>query len=445
MPELAPRAFSFNSPHGACPECQGLGATWDFDPARIVPDPAKTLAGGAIAPWASGDKSSSPSRWKRCRGRSASISTRRSQAAEEASGRAAVRAVRRDRRAARKTAPRPAHGKRPESTPRPIRSARTSRALIPNLRRRYDEATWSAQEEMEPYRALRTCPACQGDRLQAGEPCRPCQGPSHRRVRRSADRRCAARIRSARAHRPRIDHRRPHPEGDSGSSPVSQRRRRWLSHARPERRDAVRRRRPADPPGHADRLEPHRRALRARRAIDRPASARQPARCSPRLAASRPRQHRALSSSTTRRRSARPTTSSISGRAPGEHGGEVIFQGTPAQLLGAGRIEGGTRAAASLTGAYLRGERRIETPPRAAAPDCKGELVDPRRAREQPEEHRRRDSRSGVHRRSPASAARANPRSSTRFSTSRWRGSSTARRMNRASTTASTASRSSTR
>ena len=38
MPEMTPRAFSFNSPHGACPDCQGLGAIVDFDPARVVPD-----------------------------------------------------------------------------------------------------------------------------------------------------------------------------------------------------------------------------------------------------------------------------------------------------------------------------------------------------------------------------------------------------------------------
>jgi excinuclease ABC subunit A len=38
MPEMTPRAFSFNSPHGACPDCQGLGATVDFDAQRVVPD-----------------------------------------------------------------------------------------------------------------------------------------------------------------------------------------------------------------------------------------------------------------------------------------------------------------------------------------------------------------------------------------------------------------------
>src|SRR4051794_28077712 len=56
MPEMTPRAFSFNSPHGACTECQGLGALVDFDPQRVVPDESKSLADGAIAPWARGDR-----------------------------------------------------------------------------------------------------------------------------------------------------------------------------------------------------------------------------------------------------------------------------------------------------------------------------------------------------------------------------------------------------
>ena len=45
MPEMTPRAFSFNSPHGACTDCQGLGAVYDFDPARLVPDESLSLAG----------------------------------------------------------------------------------------------------------------------------------------------------------------------------------------------------------------------------------------------------------------------------------------------------------------------------------------------------------------------------------------------------------------
>ena len=51
FPEIAPRTFSFNSPHGACPRCAGLGTRDEFDPARIVPDPERSLARGAIEPW----------------------------------------------------------------------------------------------------------------------------------------------------------------------------------------------------------------------------------------------------------------------------------------------------------------------------------------------------------------------------------------------------------
>ncbi len=55
--EIEPRLFSFNSPHGACPVCGGLGSELRVDPSLIVPDPKLTLKRGAIAPWA---KSSSP-------------------------------------------------------------------------------------------------------------------------------------------------------------------------------------------------------------------------------------------------------------------------------------------------------------------------------------------------------------------------------------------------
>ncbi len=58
MPEMTPRAFSFNSPHGACRACQGLGAIEDFDPDRIVPDPSVSLDAGAIQPWVGGDQES---------------------------------------------------------------------------------------------------------------------------------------------------------------------------------------------------------------------------------------------------------------------------------------------------------------------------------------------------------------------------------------------------
>jgi excinuclease ABC subunit A len=57
IPEIEPRLFSFNNPHGACPQCDGLGVQNYFDEAMVVPDETLSLKKGAVAPWA---KSSSP-------------------------------------------------------------------------------------------------------------------------------------------------------------------------------------------------------------------------------------------------------------------------------------------------------------------------------------------------------------------------------------------------
>ncbi|MDM8549289.1 excinuclease ABC subunit UvrA [Desulfobacterales bacterium HSG2] len=51
-PEFTPASFSFNSPQGACPNCDGLGTTTEFDPELIIPDPDISLRNGAAAPWA---------------------------------------------------------------------------------------------------------------------------------------------------------------------------------------------------------------------------------------------------------------------------------------------------------------------------------------------------------------------------------------------------------
>jgi excinuclease ABC subunit A len=57
LPELQPRIFSFNSPHGACPRCTGLGAQQEIDPDLIVPDPSLSIAEGALVPWSLGSSS----------------------------------------------------------------------------------------------------------------------------------------------------------------------------------------------------------------------------------------------------------------------------------------------------------------------------------------------------------------------------------------------------
>jgi excinuclease ABC subunit A len=50
--ELEPRSFSFNSPHGACPECTGIGSRLEIDPERVIPNKNLSIAAGALIPWA---------------------------------------------------------------------------------------------------------------------------------------------------------------------------------------------------------------------------------------------------------------------------------------------------------------------------------------------------------------------------------------------------------
>ena len=57
LPELEPRVFSFNSPHGACPRCTGLGAQLEIDPDLLVPDTSLSIEEGALVPWTIGSQS----------------------------------------------------------------------------------------------------------------------------------------------------------------------------------------------------------------------------------------------------------------------------------------------------------------------------------------------------------------------------------------------------
>ena len=155
MPEMTPRAFSFNSPHGACPDCQGLGAVYDFDPGRLVPDESVSLKSGAIAPWAKGDR-------KLVR-----------EALDSLSRTFGIDLDLPFRRLSRKLRDLLFYGapRRTEDVDRKSRGREKDpfgagfEGLIPNLRRRYEEGTWLEQENLEPYRALRPCSVCQGERL----------------------------------------------------------------------------------------------------------------------------------------------------------------------------------------------------------------------------------------------------------------------------------------
>ncbi|MEZ5286332.1 MAG: excinuclease ABC subunit UvrA [Vicinamibacterales bacterium] len=170
VPEMSPRAFSFNSPHGACPDCQGLGSTWDFDPRRIVPDESVSLAGGAVAPWARGDAAlvseaiASIARYwgidpdapftklpKKHRDLILYGPSAQARAAAEPGTEPAAKSAAKPARARKASAPDP--------------FGRDFEGVIPNLRRRFDEGSWAVQEELDPYRALTECSTCHGRRL----------------------------------------------------------------------------------------------------------------------------------------------------------------------------------------------------------------------------------------------------------------------------------------
>ncbi len=138
MPEMTPRAFSFNSPHGACTACQGLGAMVDFDPRRVVPNESRSLADGAIAAWARGDRKLV---------------------------REALQGLGRDF-GIDLAVP---FGKLPRKHREIVLfgAGKSFEGILPNLRRRYDEGTWAVQAELDPYRSLRPCAACGGKRLKA--------------------------------------------------------------------------------------------------------------------------------------------------------------------------------------------------------------------------------------------------------------------------------------
>ena len=165
VPEMSPRAFSFNSPHGACQGCQGLGATWDFDPARIVPDESLSLSTGAIAPWGKGaaaqeavEKISShfgidpKVAFSKLSKKHRDLLLNGPGKADDTEAKAESR---KPKAAARKKA----------AEPDPF--GRDFEGVIPNLRRRFEEGSWTVQEELDPYRALRECPVCHGNRLRS--------------------------------------------------------------------------------------------------------------------------------------------------------------------------------------------------------------------------------------------------------------------------------------
>jgi excinuclease ABC subunit A len=155
IPEIEPRLFSFNNPFGACPTCDGLGSQRAIDRALVVPDESLTLKNGAVAPWA---RSTSPYYLQTLEGigkvygfkptdKWSDLSSEAQEAILMGTGSKQVTFSYDDG----------------------LRSYKTTKSfegVIPNLERRWKEtdSAWS-REDIERFMSATPCPACGGYRL----------------------------------------------------------------------------------------------------------------------------------------------------------------------------------------------------------------------------------------------------------------------------------------
>jgi excinuclease ABC subunit A len=156
MPELEPRIFSFNSPHGACERCTGLGSQREIDPELIVPDPALSIAEGALAPWAT----SSSNYYEQI---TEAIAERYGVDVEKPWQ--SLSDVHRDLFLFG-TNGEPVKVNYRNRYGRQRSYATRFEGIIPNLERRYKETDSEfSREKIEEYMSVRPCPACKGSRL----------------------------------------------------------------------------------------------------------------------------------------------------------------------------------------------------------------------------------------------------------------------------------------
>ena len=387
--ELAPRNFSFNSPYGACPTCDGLGTRLEVDPEldRARPRPVgrrgRHRAVGRRPRWSTGTASSRPSPtlhgfsldtpWKRAARRRTEIILYGSD--EEIH----VRLQEPVRPAA--LVPHHVRGRDPERRAAPRRD-----------RVRHRSATGSssscARSRAGPARARASSPSRSPSRSAGAT---SASSPA-----------CRSATRSRSSSRLELSER-EHMIAERLLKEIRdrlrflRRRRPRLPDPRPGGRHARRRRGPADPAGHADRQRPGRRALHPRRALDRPAPARQPPADRHAAPAARPGQHadrgRARRGHDPRRR---PHRRHRSGRGRARRRDRV--HGRPRRTCSRSRALASPARSSS-------GRRQIPTPQvRRSRPGDRLPIVQGA-TRAQPQERRRWTSRSGCSSASPASAA----------------------------------------
>ncbi|HKB27809.1 MAG TPA: excinuclease ABC subunit UvrA [Candidatus Limnocylindrales bacterium] len=155
--ELEPRSFSFNSPHGACPTCTGLGTRLEIDPELVIPDRSKSVSQGGVVPWA---RMAIDASWR----------LKITEAVFAKHGWSTSKPIRDLPKAAlehllyaakdEKVVVRYKH-ERGENT-----YTATFEGVVTNLERRYRETDSEyIKTELEKYMVERPCPACKGKRL----------------------------------------------------------------------------------------------------------------------------------------------------------------------------------------------------------------------------------------------------------------------------------------
>ncbi|MBZ9706011.1 excinuclease ABC subunit UvrA [Mesorhizobium sp. ESP7-2] len=155
IPEIEPRLFSFNNPFGACPTCDGLGSQRAIDPNLVVPDENVSLRDGAVSPWA---KSTSPYYSQTLEALGKAYGFKLGDKFKDLSAQAQEAILR-------------GTGEREitfqyDDGLRSYKTTKTFEGVIPNLERRWKEteSAWM-REEIERFMSATPCPVCKGYRL----------------------------------------------------------------------------------------------------------------------------------------------------------------------------------------------------------------------------------------------------------------------------------------
>ena len=286
LPELEPRQFSFNSPFGACPDCHGVGTRREVNADLVLGDPSISILEGVILPWGEPTgylrKVVLPTLAKAFKFDLNAPWGEHSEAAKQALLHGAPGRFKFQTEGARGTGEYESEWE----------------GVLRNVERRYRESSSDAvRVTLEEFMIEQPCQTCGGKRLKPESLSVLVHGAKHRRRGGPAGR---ARARVLREHpaplatarpRARSRDRGPHPQGGQRPAALPPRCRARVPDARPRRDVALRRRDPADPARHPDRLPAGRRALHPGRAQHRAAPAGQRAAARHPARAARPGQH----------------------------------------------------------------------------------------------------------------------------------------------------------